>query len=161
VAVAMMLLSSAAACGGGAKGGTPAGKVTALEVTLPGGLAGLNLQPEHDSSQLANTNLSTYVKAVSLYSLRQKDLVKGTLQISEFNNPSKFRSPKFRTTLVNRIANGTPVVVRVGKSIVYLARGVRQSVAVWFNGRYFLVLTTRVDFDRPRTLLRSAVDVPL
>ena len=161
-AVAVVLLGAGAtACGGGTKGGTPAAKVTALHVTLPAQLAGLNLQPESNTAQLASADVSTYIKAVGLYSLRQKDLVKATLQVSEFNDTSKSSSPKFRSILVHRIANGTPVVVRVGKTLVYLARAAKQSVAVWFDQRYFLVLTTRIDFDHPRALLRSAVEVSL
>ena len=160
-AAAVVLVLLTAACGGGTKGGTPSAKVKKLGVSLPSALAGLSVQPETNTSQLASAGLSTYVRAVSLYSLRQKDLVKATLQVSEFNDSSKFRSSKFQRTLVNQIAHGAPVTVRVGGSTVYLTSGVKQSVAVWFHDRYFLVLTTRADFDRPRTLLRSVIEVPL
>ena len=159
--LAIVLLLSLAACGGGTKGGTPSAKVGKVGVSMPGDLAGLAIQPENNTAQLAGARLSTYVSAVSLYSLRQKELVKATLQISQFSSKADYRSAKFQRTLVTNIANGAPVTVRVGPSTVYLTRGTKQSVAVWFHGRYFLVLTTRADFDRPRTLLRSAVELSL
>ena len=51
------------------------------------------------------------------------------------------------------------LIVRLGASTVYLTTGTKQSIAVWFKGRYLFVLATRADYDEPRTLLRKALEI--
>jgi len=148
------------ACGGKTSAGRKGTDVDSVHITLPDALAGLNVKRESTKSQLAGIS-STYLRATNLYSLRKNDLVEATLQVSQLESGSRFESTPFRLTLVNRIGGGVPVSVRLGSSTVYLTQGVRQNVAVWFRGPYYLVLTSRIDFDQPRTLLRAALGVSL
>jgi hypothetical protein len=61
--------------------------------------------------------------------------------------------------VVNQIGATAPRPVRLGHDTVYLTTGTRQSVAVWFKGRYLFVLATRADYEQPRTLLRRALEI--
>ena len=40
-----------------------------------------------------------------------------------------------------------------------ITTGTKQSIAMWFKGRYLFVLSTRADYDEPRTLLRKALEI--
>lgn len=160
VALVVLCVVVLGACGGSTGAGRRGTAVGSVHVTLPDELAGLNVKRESTKSQLASIS-STYLQGTNLYSLRKNDLVEATLQVSQLESGARFRSAPFRLTLVNRIGGGVPVAVRLGASTVYLTQGVRQNVAVWFRGSYYLVLTSRIDFTQPRTLLRAALGVSL
>ena len=87
------------------------------------------------------------------------DLVMATLQVSRFNDGADVKADKFRQTVVNQIGSSAPRTVRLGGSTVYLTTGTKQSIGVWFKGRYLFVLATRADYDEPRTLLRKALEI--
>jgi len=138
---------------------TPGKAVTMLDVAgLPADLLGLKLAPENVSDELARVP-KAYVDALSLYSLRRNDLVMATLQISRFNAGADVAADTFRKTVVNQIGATAPRPVRLGRDTVYLTTGTKQSIAVWFKGRYLFVLATRADYDQPRTLLRRALEI--
>jgi hypothetical protein len=82
-----------------------------------------------------------------------------TLQVSRFNDGADVDSDKFRRTVVNQIGSTAPRTVRLGDQTVYLTTGTKQSIGVWFKGRYLFVLASRADFDEPRTLLRKALEI--
>ena len=138
---------------------TPGKAVKTLEIAnLPPDLLGLKLAPENVSDDLAKVP-AAFIDALSLYSLRHNDLVMATLQVSRFNAGADVKAEKFRQTVVNQIGASAPRTVRLGNSTVYLTTGTKQSIAVWFKGRYLFVLATRADYDEPRTLLRKALEI--
>jgi hypothetical protein len=100
-----------------------------------------------------------FVDSLALYSLRHNDLVMATLQVSRFNDGADIGAEKFRQTVVNQIGSSAPRTVRLGGETVYLTTGTKQSIGVWFKGRYLFVLATRGDYDEPRTLLRRALEI--
>jgi hypothetical protein len=138
---------------------TPGKAVKPLDVPgLPADLLGLRLAPENVSDDLARVP-KAYIDALALYSLRRDDLVMATLQVSRFVPGAHVDTETFRRTVVNQIGATAPRPVRLGHDTVYLTTGTRQSVAVWFKGRYLFVLATRADYDQPRTLLRQALGI--
>jgi hypothetical protein len=138
---------------------TPGKAVKALEIpNLPADLLGLKLAPEDVSGELAKVP-SAFIDGLSLYSLRHNDLVMATLQVSRFNDGADVKAEKFRQTVVNQIGSSAPRTVRLGGETVYLTTGTKQSIGVWFKGRYLFVLATRADYDEPRTLLRKALEI--
>lgn len=148
----------APACGGDE---TPAGQATAVKaldgLTVPATLLDLAVQAE-DVSVVEGTK-RPYVDAVGLYSLRSQDLLQATLQISRFTKDSKATTSKFRNSVVTQIGSTTPRIFRVGEQPVWLTTGRRQSVAVWWDGYYLFVLSSRDDYATPRALLRAAIEV--
>ena len=138
---------------------TPGRAVKALDLPgLPADLLGLRLARENVGDDLARVP-KAYVDALSLWSLRRDDLVMATLQVSRFNAGAAVATDTFRKTVVNQIGATAPRPVRLGADTVYLTTGTKQSIAVWFKGRDLFVLTTRADYDRPRTLLRRALEI--
>ena len=125
---------------------------------LPPEFLGLAVAKEDVAGSLASTKRS-YVEATSLYSLRNGDLLQATLQVSRFTAKAEHTSTKFRNSLLNQIGGTRPRTVRVGDDTVYLTSGTKQQLAVWFRGRYMLILATREDYPTPRTLIREALQV--
>jgi len=125
---------------------------------LPADLLGLKVQAEDISGTIASEQ-RTYVEATSLYSLRSDDLLQATLQVSRFNSDADADSPGFRRSLLNQIGGSRPRAVRLGDETIYLTSGTKQQLAVWFRGRHLLVLATREDYPRPKSLLRRALEV--
>ncbi len=101
---------------------------------------------------------NSYVTNTALYSLRQGKLLQATLQISLLNELSE-RSPDFERSVVGQIGGSVPRVQRIGTDTVYLTRGTKQNVSIWFHDRYMFVLATRDEYPRPRTLLRAALAI--
>ena len=138
---------------------TPGKAVKTLDIpNLPPDLVGLKLAKEDVGDDLAKVP-KAFVDALSLYSLRHNDLVMATLQVSRFNDGADVKAEKFRQTVVNQIGSTAPRTVRLGGETVYLTMGTKQSLEVWFKGRYLFVLATRADYDEPRTLLRKALEI--
>ena len=100
-----------------------------------------------------------FVDGVGLYSLRDGELLQGTLQVSRFADAADPESARFRQSVVAQIGSSVPKAFRMGSDVVYLTTGKRQSIAVWFRDEYFLVLSTRDQYETPRALLRAALEV--
>jgi hypothetical protein len=125
---------------------------------LPQQVLGLDISKEDISDSLDDAE-GSYVTEAALYAFRSEELLQATLQVSRFSDEADPKSSRFRNALVNQIGGTTAQQVRVGDTDVYLTRGNRQRIAVWFDDDVFYVLSTREDFDRPRGLLREVVEL--
>jgi uncharacterized UPF0146 family protein len=137
-----------------------AGKaVQVLDVPgLPAELLGLKVAKEDVTEPVSRID-SAFIDGLALYSLRSDDLVQATLQVSRFNRGADVGSKKFREAVVNQVGASKPRAFRLGNRTVYLTTGTKQSIAVWFTGRYMFVLASRADYDEPRSLLRQALEL--
>jgi hypothetical protein len=140
-------------------------KVKVLELpSLPTEILGLAVQKEDVAGSVARVD-ATFIDALGLWSLRTAssesggDLVQATLQVSRFSEGARFEESDFRQSVVNQIGSARPRTFRLGKRTVYLTTGTRQSIAVWFKGRYLFVLASRSDYDQPRALLRNVLEI--
>ncbi|HUP87543.1 MAG TPA: hypothetical protein VM143_17960 [Acidimicrobiales bacterium] len=124
---------------------------------VPGELLGLTVTAEEIGG--AKEVKDPFVEGVGLYSLRSGELLQGTLQVSRFSKDADSEKSRFRRAVVQQIGSTIPKAYRMGRRTVYLTAGKRQSIAVWFEGRYFFVLSTRDEFDQPRALLREALEI--
>ncbi len=150
-----LVLSSA--CGAEPKK-VGATKVEPFDASIvPPQLAGLAVASETVGGATEVKN--PFVEGIGLYSLRAGELLQGTLQVSRFTEDADSEKPRFRSSVVQQIGSTVPKAYRMGDRTVFLTAGKRQSIAVWFEGRYFFVLSTRDDFDRPRALLREALEI--
>jgi len=148
----------APACGGAEPKEVGAKKVEVLDPSVvPAELQGLKVSPEEIGG--ATEVKSPFVEKVGLFSLRQGELLQGTLQVSTFAANADSEKSRFRLSVVQQIGSTVPKPYRMGDRTVYLTAGKRQSIAVWFEGRHFFVLSTRDDFGQPRALLRSALEI--
>jgi hypothetical protein len=125
---------------------------------VPGEVFGLQVTKEKITDALAEAE-NSYVESAALFAFRSADLLQATLQVSRFSDEADPGSSRFRSQLVNQIGGTRPQQIRVGQDNVYLSRGNRQRIAVWFKGESFYILSTREDFDRPRGLLRQVLEL--
>ena len=164
IAVALPLALLTAGCGDGGKQrdlqGVAGQAVKPVAMALPPAVLGLKVAKE-DVTKPVKEVAKTYVESLSMYSFRRDDLLQATLQVSRISATAKgdTSSSSFRSAVVNQLGGSTPQQVQLGDTTVYLTSGTDQRLAVWFRDRYFFVLASRNDFDQPRTLLRSVLDV--
>ena len=152
----LVLALGVGACGTGT-GNAAAKKIKPLGADIvPAEMVGLRVTPE--DTKVVNSTDDPFVEAVGLYGLRKGDLLQATLQVSRFTAEANVKSSRFRTQVVQQIGSSEPKTYRMGEQTVYLTTGLRQSVAVWFKGRHLFVLSSRQDFNQPRTLLRAAIE---
>ena len=147
------------ACGSPSSTGVSGTAIKALPPNaVPATLGDLEVHAEGVQNLVASTK-NTYVTAVGLYSLRQTNLVKATLQVSRLTDKFDYRSDKARALLADKIGGSRSDPHRVGSDIVYLTQGLRQQISAWFRSRYLFVLSVREDYAGQRALLRDALDV--
>ena len=157
--VALAFLALAGACGSPSSTGVSGKAIKPLSAaTLPATLGDLEVHAEGVQNLVASTK-DTYVAAVGLYSLRQANLVKATLQVSRLTDKFDYGNAKARALLADKIGGSRSDPHRVGSDIVYLTQGLRQQISVWFRSRYLFVLSVREDYAGQRSLLRDALDV--
>ncbi len=158
VAAAAALLFGAA-CGTSAPKGTAAKDIKQLSDDVLGGtFLGLIPQREEIGGSLANQQANAYIEAVGLYSLRNKERLEATLQISRLSDKARPKDPKFQLLVANQIG-GTKVqpFVMSGHN-VFRSSQRKQSLTSWFEGDYFMVLSVRDTYETPRALLRILLE---
>jgi hypothetical protein len=158
-AIALAAMVFGAACGGGDPKGTAASDIKQLpEDLLTGDYLGLVPQREDIGGSLANQEANAYIDAVGLYSLRHKDRLEATLQISQLSDKARPTDPKFQELVANQIG-GTKVqaFVMSGRT-VFRSSQRKQSLSSWFRGDYFLILSVRDTYKEPRALLRLLLE---
>ena len=158
--VAALVLPLLAACGGdedGAEAG--AGGVEALDADfLPEQVLGLDVGKEDLPTGIEDVRAS-YLDAVSLFSMRSDEQLQATLQVGRFRDSVDFDDAGFRRGLLTQIGSTRPQAVRLGDRTVYMTSGLEQRLAIWFAGDHMLILGTRQEFERPRTLLREMLEL--
>ena len=139
--------------------GTPGSAVKPLGTSVvPPTMLGLAVKQEDVKAALAESR-SSYVTALSLYSLRKGKLLQATLQVSKVDQETVDTVPNFETAVAQSIGGTVPRIAKIGDDRVFVTRGNRQRLSVWFRGAYMFVLSTRDDYTQPRTLLRTALAI--
>lgn len=157
--IAMSILASGCVRGGSSFSGSEGKDIKQLPPELvPTEVLDLKVGREDMSSTLQNAKRA-YIDGVGLYGFRKDELLQATLQVSKLNDKADYREPSFRAAIVNQIGGSVPRLVRVGRENVWLTRGTKQSLSIWFRDEYLLVLAVREDYDKPRTLLREALQL--
>lgn len=157
VVATLVVLLAVAGCGGG-------GKPSAHEVaTLDPGMLGrrvldLDVATENVADELARKT-DVYVDGLTLFSLRRQKLLMATLQVARLDDRARVHDATFRRSFVASLGGTEPRQVRLGTTDLWTTTGNDQELAVWFDGAYLFVLSTRKDYERPRILLRTMLEV--
>ena len=160
----LLLLASAAgllgACGGNAAvERAEAREIAALDADrLPSELLGLQVKRE-DIAEVLDSTKRPYLDEAGLYSLREGETLQATLQVGHFADGVDHTLPEYREKLLTTVGGGSIRELRLGDRQVYLTTGDRQQVALWFEGAYLMVLSTREEYETPRSLLRAALEL--
>lgn len=152
------LVLTLAACGGGGDAGFTVAQLGADE--LPATILGLRVETEDVGERLEAADKS-YVEAVGLYSLREGERLQATLQVSHFADDVDVDDEVFKQAIVDQIGSTEAKAFRMADDIVYLTASKRQNVAVFFEERSFVVLSTLETFERSRALLREVMELEL
>ena len=155
VPIAVAILGSFAACGSSPQP-VGRGQVQAAGVVLPSQVLGLSVAPE-DVEKLFGEARRPFIESIGLFSMREDDLVRATMQIGKFNRAARPSNSEFRQAIIGRIGTSRPQQIVVGDTTVWVSSGTDQVIFVWFKKRGFYVLTTHGDYEFPRTLLRRMI----
>ena len=159
VALCAVAALAMVACGTPSAGGVDGHAIKPLAAgAMPATLGDLEVHAEDITATLGQAR-NSYADRLSLYSLRKNNLVFATLEISRLTSGFDYKSVKQRALLADKVGGAKSEEHRVGPVVVYLTSGLRQRISVWFTGRHLFVLSTREDYDQPRTLLRNALAV--
>lgn len=129
-------------------------------LALPQRIVGLQVGAEMVGDSLKEVQ-RPYVDTVAVFSLREDDLLRASLQVNRFNRAARPDDRNFRQTIIATIGGTDPVLLRVDDETVYATTAGEQTVFVWFEGNGMFVLNVQKEFAFPRTLLRRFVDLDL
>lgn len=152
------LLVLGVGCGTGAT--SAASDKGTLNISLPSQILGLRVQQEQLAKGLEDVD-RPYFDALALFSLRENDLLRASLEIGRFNSFARPKSEGFRNQILGKIGSREPRSMRVGRQTIYVTAGNQQAIFVWFDGDGVFVMITHQDFAFPRTLLRRILDLNL
>jgi hypothetical protein len=162
VALCLASALALAACGGDASPTERAEDrvIEPLEASpVPPDLNGLRVTEENIGDTL-DAARRPYLEAATLYSLRQDDdALQATLQVGRFADDAEYTEEDFQLTLVTNVGSGTARDFRMGDKRVWLTTGDRQTIALWFSGRYVFILSAREEYLGTRSLLRKAMEI--
>ena len=119
---------------------------------------GLQVQSEDVSKTLSELKRS-WAEGVGLYSFRREELVQATLQINRFNDNANYEDAGFRRQILQQIGGTAPRQIDVGDEDVFVTQSTKQTLAIWFEDEHLFVLSIRQDFEKPRSLLRAALEL--
>lgn len=159
--VLAVILAAAALGGCGSDDGLDqgSGKIDLIKSDrIPAELMGLQVQNEDVSKTLSEIKRS-WADGVALYSFRREELVQATLQINRFNENADYDDAGFRRRILQQIGGTAPRQVQVGDEDVFVTQSTKQTLAIWFEGEHLFVLSIRQDFEKPRSLLRAALEL--
>lgn len=162
-AASLVMVSLLASCASNSRDSlleraTGTGTVKSRSVSLPSQLLGLAVSQEKLTKEILEVD-RPYVDSVGIFSLRENDLLRATLQVGHLNTIAQPRSKSFQDSVINLMGSTTPTELNIGGIAVYNTAGNKQSLFVWFKGRGFYVLSVHEDYEFPRTLLRRVLEL--
>lgn len=159
VVAAVLVATAFASCSSDDGLDQASGKIELIKSDrIPGELLGLQVQSEDVSKTLSELKRS-WADGVGLYSFRREELVQATLQINHFNENAKYKDAGFRRQILQQIGGTAPREINVGDEDVFVTQSTKQTLAIWFEGEHLFVLSIRQDFEKPRSLLRAALEL--
>jgi hypothetical protein len=153
-----VLLLTAVACRGG-QGNQSTGAPAPVSVEVPTQILGLSVTQEDVSGQVVPYKNRSYLDTFGLFSLREGDLLRATLQMGRFGQVADEDDDTFRRQIIGLMGTSSPREILVGEEIVWSSTGAQQSVFAWFKGRGFYVLTVHKEFPFELTLLRKLMSL--
>lgn len=123
---------------------------------LPQQIAGLRVVREDIKAKLKGID-RPYVDTVAVFSLREDELLRASLQVNRFNAAADPKDRKFTDSIVATIGGSAPEKFRVSDKDVFATSASDQVVFTWFDDDGMFVLAVQQDFEFPRTLLRRVL----
>lgn len=167
-AVVVVSITGLSTCGDG--GGAPVTSPiapSALDVPadlLPEGLNGLRVAEEDITAQQAEMGARSYLASVRMWSLREGERLRATLQVGRFVRDDfpvgdEVEREAFQKRIVSQIGQGGVRERVVDARRVYVSISNELPLFIWFDHDAFFVLSAAKDYGRPRSLLRAALAI--
>lgn len=127
---------------------------------VPTTIGGLTSAPE-DITPLVKKHLGpkSYLTSTRLWSLRDGQRLRGTLQVGKLVPDAEPRSREFQRLVVARIGQAGARRRVVGDTSLWVTVSNEQALYIWFRPQHVLILSVAGDFPKPRALLREALVV--
>ncbi len=155
-AVAALLL---AACGGAPQAAVPGASPPAVpQDAVPQTVLGLRAAAEDVTKQFAEARDRAFVTDVRLWSLREGERLRATVQVARFAPDAQPEDRDFQRAMIAQLGGSAPRARMVGGQLVYVASGNQQTLFVWFQPMHFVLLGVAADYTRPRALLRALIE---
>jgi len=169
LAVLLVLLAPAllVACSREANVARSVSSTGAARVSIPSQVLGLQVSQEDVRGRIEEVQRS-YLSAAGLFSLREGELLRATLQVGRFNRSARPSEPSFQRSIIGLMGASTPEEITIHQvrgdrtlieTTVFATSGTDQNVFVWFGERTMYVLSVHQDYLFPRTLLRRLVQL--
>ena len=127
---------------------------------MPDKVLDLKVKAEDANGVVSQEKGSLASQEIGFYSLRRADnFLQATIEIVRFRPDSGYQSSDFQGGLVDQIGLTRPQTLRVGSVMVHVSASKGLANAIWFRGPFMFVLAIRSEFDRPKSLLRAALDL--
>lgn len=127
------------------------------EDAVPAKLVGLTTSPEDVSKPLEEAGDRAYVTGVALWSLREGERLRATLQLARFAPDAPSQTEEFQRRVAAQIGGTVPRARRVDDERVYVSAGNRQVYYAWFRRGHLLLLSVPTETRNGRALLRAAL----
>lgn len=129
-------------------------------LSMPRQVLGLAVKAEDVSKQTKGIKRS-YTDSVGLFSFREADLLRASLQVSRLNSLARPKSESFRRSVIQLVGGSTPLKIRANGIDVYTTSGNKQNIFIWFRGKGMFILSVHQDYEFPRTLLRKILTLEI
>lgn len=157
VALTATVAVTATACGGGSPTDASGADLDPARLNLPAQILGLRIEAEEIQAELDQVD-RPYVDSVAVFSLREDELLRASLQVARFNRAARPGDSSFRSSIVGTIGGSQPQVFRMEDVDLYTTTASDQLVFTWFEGNGLFVLAVQEEFEFPRTLVRRFVE---
>jgi hypothetical protein len=157
LAAAALSIGLASSCGNGDVAAEDE-EATASSLNLPAQVVGLKLVPEQLEEEDLQTIDRPYIDNLAVFSLREGELLRATLQVARFNRAARPEDDGFRGQILGLLGGQRPFDIVVGDTEVNATTGTSENVFAWFGGRGMFILSVQQDYPFPRTLLRRLIE---
>lgn len=124
---------------------------------VPATIAGLVSQEEDVSEPLEEAGDRAYVSDVRLWSLRQGDRLRATIQVARFDPDAPVEDEAFRRSVTAQLKGAAPRERKVGDEMVFVSGSTQQVFYAWFRGVHLVLVAIPTETPGGRTILREAL----
>lgn len=127
------------------------------EDLMPATMLGLNSAPEDVSEPFEEAKDRAYVSSVRMWSLRESDRLRATVQVARFMSDASPERRDFQRSVVAQIGQTAPRERLIGDQVVYVTSANEQAIYMWFENIHLILVSVSQDYLAPRALLRTAI----
>lgn len=125
---------------------------------MPSDLGGLAAREEDVSGPIDKAGSRSYLAGLRLWSLREGERVRATVQVARFAPDADTAGRGFRDQVAAQVGATPPRLRRIGDQEVYVVAADRQTFYCWFRGLHFVLLAIPSDTPDSRALARTVVE---